>query len=169
MKIYTKTGDAGQTSLANGHRVSKADAQIEAYGTADELNAYVGLLRVVHPNEQLQWIQNRLFDLGATLAAASLHLTDDDVQRLEFWIDEYQARLTPLKDFILPSGDEATCRCHVCRTVTRRLERRMLDCPPKEHWKTELQFVNRLSDYFFVLARILTQNRGLSEEIWQKK
>lgn len=169
MKIYTKTGDAGQTSLANGHRVCKSDVQLEAYGTVDELNVAVGSLRVLCDSEQLRWIQNRLFDLGGTLAAAPAMLDAKDVEQLEKWIDDYQLHLEPLHDFILPSGDEATCRCHLCRVVTRRLERCMIRCQKEKEWAIELQFVNRLSDFFFVFSRILASKSGQKEEKWQKK
>ena len=168
MKIYTKTGDKGQTSLANGHRVPKTDPRIDAYGTSDELNSYIGWLRVVADSEDLQWIQSRLFDIGACLAGANLHIDESAVQRLENGIDAMQAEVPELKAFVLPAGDEAACRCHICRTVTRRLERCMLACENCAEWHTELIFVNRLSDFFFVLARYLTIKHGKSEEIWQK-
>ena len=168
MKIYTKTGDKGQTSLANGHRVAKTDARIEAYGTSDELNSYIGWLRAAADNEDLRWIQNRLFDLGACLAGANLHLDESAVLRLEERIDAMQAEVPELKAFVLPAGDEAACRCHVCRTVTRRLERSMLACENCSEWHTELVFVNRLSDFFFVLARYMVLKSGKSEETWQK-
>ena len=130
MSIYTKTGDAGQTSLADNQRVSKADHRLEAYGTADELNAWVGMLRAAlvqlsaHQNSdaQLLWIQNKLFNLGASLSAAPGEwLTEDDTRQLEHWIDDMQALLPPLRAFILPAGSETVARCHVCRTITRRL------------------------------------------------
>ena len=168
MKVYTKTGDKGQTSLANGHRVSKTDARIEAYGTSDELNSYVGLLRAAADSEDLRWIQNRLFDLGACLAGANMHLEESSVTRLENRIDAMQSELPELRAFVLPAGDEAACRCHVCRTVTRRLERCMLSCENSSEWHTELVFVNRLSDFFFVLSRYLVVKSGKTEEIWQK-
>ena len=169
MKIYTKTGDKGQTSLATGQRVSKTDKRIEAYGTADELNSFVGLLRVQLPeNEELSWIQNRLFDLGACLAGATLRIEDDDIAQIERWIDRMQNQVPPLKAFVLPAGNEATCRAHVCRTVARRLERAMLACDSNEKWQKELMFVNRLSDYFFVLARYASFCANVSEEVWKK-
>ena len=167
--IYTKMGDQGITSLANGHRISKANAIIEAYGTADELNAAVGLLRANYDCNELNWIQHRLFDLGAALAQAPLHLTTQDIEQLELWIDSYQTMLPILQDFILPSGSESICRCHMCRTITRRLERTIVACQDQDTWKNELIFVNRLSDYFFVLARYLALNNGEKEEKWQKK
>lgn len=169
MKIYTKTGDKGQTSLATGQRVSKTDKRIEAYGTADELNSFVGLLRVQVPdNEELGWIQNRLFDLGACLAGATLRIDDEAITKVEQWIDRMQEQVPPLKAFVLPAGDEAACRAHVCRTIARRLERAMLACENKDKWQNELVFVNRLSDYFFVLARYSSFCANVSEEEWKK-
>ena len=169
MKIYTKTGDKGQTSLATGQRVSKTDKRIEAYGTADELNSFVGLLRVQVPNnEELGWIQNRLFDLGACLAGATLRIEDEAITKVEQWIDRMQEQVPPLRAFVLPTGDEAACRAHVCRTIARRLERAMLACENKDKWQNELVFVNRLSDYFFVLARYLSFCANVSEEEWKK-
>ena len=193
MKIYTKTGDKGQTSLANGKRVSKTDARIDAYGTADELNSFVGLLRVAleemvsglkfqvssykflisgtELKEQLEWIQNRLFDLGACLAGADMHLDEAAITKLERWIDAMQAELEPLRAFVLPAGCEAACRCHVCRTVTRRLERKMLKLTMNDYGlslEDELKFVNRLSDYLFVLARYCVYMSGEKEQNWQK-
>ncbi len=191
MKIYTKTGDKGQTSLANGQRVPKTDLRIEAYGTSDELNSFVGMLRVtidelvkgfnfkvntykfIIPGTELQehltWIQSRLFDLGACLAGADMHIGDEAIARLETWMDQMQTELEPLRAFVLPAGNEGACRCHVCRTVTRRLERCMLACEKPEEWHNELVFVNRLSDYFFTLARYIMTITGEKEEIWQKE
>lgn len=169
MKIYTKTGDKGQTSLANGQRVPKTDLRIEAYGTSDELNSYVGSLRVVADSGTLQWIQSRLFDLGACLAGADVHISEAAVAQVESCIDEMSAVVPPLRAFVLPAGNEAACRCHICRTVTRRLERCMLACAESEKWHNELVFVNRLSDYFFMLARYLMTQQGEKEEIWQKE
>ncbi len=177
MKIYTKTGDKGQTSLATGQRVSKTDKRIEAYGTADELNSHLGLLRAQLPtpndqgpsaNDQLSYLQSRLFDLGACLAGATLHIEDKDIAQVEQWIDAMQEVVPPLKSFILPAGNEATCRAHVCRTIARRLERAMLACDYSAKWQNELIFVNRLSDYFFVLARFIALNANCTEEEWKK-
>ena len=148
MAIYTKTGDKGETSLANGQRVSKTDARLEAYGTVDELNSWVGLLRVqstdrlAQVDEQLAWIQNKLFNLGALLSAAPGEwISEADVTQLEQWIDAMQAVVPPMRAFILPAGGEAVCRCHVCRTICRRAERRMLEAQSNE---IALKFVNRL-------------------------
>ena len=130
--IYTKTGDKGQTSLANGQRVAKTDPRIEAYGTVDELNSWIGLLRSgVQSTEdrvqtELAWIQNKLFNLGAELSEAPGEwITDADVHQLETWIDAMQAEVPKQHAFVLPAGSESVTRCHVCRTVCRRAERRM--------------------------------------------
>lgn len=169
MKIYTKTGDKGQTSLATGQRVSKTDLRIEAYGTADELNSFVGSLRVQLPdNQQLSWIQSRLFDLGACLAGATLRINDAAINQIEQWIDQMQEVVPPLKAFILPAGNEAVSRAHICRTIARRLERTMLACGNHDKWQNELIFVNRLSDYFFVLARYVNFMAKSTEEEWKK-
>ena len=181
--IYTKTGDNGTTSLASGERVNKTDLRIEAYGTADELNSFFGWLlaqleRVgeqlpltepvrditVH-TKQLAVVQNKLFNLGALLSdAPGEWLTDEDVSAVEHWIDAIQAELPPQHAFILPAGSEAIAAAHICRTVTRRLERQMVrlaqqdTCPDtksieNDNLLTAIRWVNRLSDYCFVLAR----------------
>ena len=172
MPVYTKTGDKGDTSLANGARISKADARIEAYGTVDELNSWIGMLRVtvsgerLTVSEQLQWLQNKLFNLGAALSLAPGEwITDADVHQLELWIDEMQAQVPRQKAFILPYGSEAVCRCHVCRTICRRAERKMILLNPDP---TLLQFVNRTSDYLFVLARFISFSKNEEEEAWKQ-
>ena len=181
MKIYTKSGDKGRTSLATGKRVSKSDLRLEAYGTVDELNSFVGWLRslvvqsngewIVAVDAQLGWVQNRLFDLGAILAGSDMLLAKDPVDQLETWIDQMQSELPELRAFILPGGNDAVAVCHVCRTVVRRLERSMV----KWHEETGetlaedvWQFVNRLSDYCFVLARFIAKNLEISVPIWEK-
>jgi len=170
MSIYTKTGDKGQTSLANGERVDKTDARIEAYGTADELNSWVGLLASKNQDEiisaRLECIQNRLFNLGALLSSAPGDwITAADVQKIEAWLDELQTELPPLRAFVLPGGSEGVSLCHLCRTVTRRLERRMwaVDVPSEA-----MQYVNRLSDFFFLLSRKWAKNEGISLFLWKK-
>lgn len=129
MKIYTKSGDKGRTSLATGERVSKADIRLDAYGTADELNSFLGLLRNSLKNsginctdkldKDLCWVQNRLFDLGAVLAGSDMEFNAENVGRLEGWIDEMDAELAPLRAFVLPGGNEQVALCHVCRTVAQ--------------------------------------------------
>ena len=168
--IYTKTGDQGTTSLANGERVTKTDARVEAYGTVDELNSFVGMLRrsSEHPNTQneLEWIQNKLFNLGAALSdAPGEWITAADVHALEQWIDHMQLVTPKQQGFVLPYGGDSVCKCHVCRTVCRRAERRMIEAGSTG---TLLQFINRLSDYFFVLSRFLTQLSNHTDQNWKK-
>lgn len=181
--IYTKTGDNGTTSLASGDRVSKTDLRIEAYGTADELNSFFGwlLAQLQRVGEQLPLtepvrditvhikqvgvVQNKLFNLGALLSdAPGEWITETDVTDVEHWIDAIQAELSPQHAFILPAGSEAIAAAHICRTVTRRLERQMVrlaqqdtDADTKsdenDDLLTAIRWVNRLSDYCFVLAR----------------
>lgn len=167
MAIYTKTGDKGETSLASGQRVPKTDVRIEAYGTIDELNSWIGMLRVLESEkaEQLNWIQNKLFNLGAELSEAPGEwLTEADVRQLEGWIDEMQAVVPRQHAFVLPAGNEAVCRCHVCRTVCRRAERRMIEAHAAN---ISLQYVNRLSDYLFVLSRHIAFRCGEVEISWK--
>lgn len=164
--IYTKTGDQGQTSLASGQRVAKTDARIEAYGTVDELNSWIGKLRVSYSSMELQWIQNKLFNLGAELSEAPGEwIVEADVKQLEQWIDAVQAQLPQLRAFVLPAGNELACTCHICRTVCRRAERRMIEAQADA---IALQFINRLSDYLFVLARYLNCHFKMAEEVWKK-
>ena len=181
MKIYTKTGDKGRTSLATGKRISKSDLRLDAYGTADELNSFVGLLRsslsacdgdwksVV--DNRLGWMQNRLFDVGAILAGASISFSEDNVLRLEEWMDEMDAKLPELKEFILPGGNEQISLCHVCRCVTRRLEREIVKCLEDGEFEMDsvvIHYVNRLSDYFFVLSRYVANNLEIKLFVWEK-
>ena len=164
--IYTKTGDKGQTSLANGQRVAKTDARIEAYGTVDELNSWIGALRVVAEEAQLEWIQNKLFNLGALLSEAPGEwITEPDVRQLETWIDEIQAKIPPQRSFILPCGGEAVSRCHICRTVCRRAERKMIEANADT---IAMCFINRLSDYLFVKSRWIAYNNQEEETAWKK-
>ena len=170
MAIYTKTGDKGETSLANGERVSKTDVRVEAYGTVDELNSFVGLLRLSyywkHTADELKWIQNRLFNLGAALSEAPGEwITDADVSKIEEWIDEMQSYTPKQQAFVLPYGNEAVCRCHICRTVCRRAERRMIEAGVTG---TNMEFINRLSDYFFVLSRYTTHHLSDVDTEWEK-
>lgn len=175
MAIYTKTGDQGETSLASGRRVAKTDVRIEAYGTVDELNSWVGALRAglqaapasLKPeDEQLLWVQNRLFNLGAELSdAPGEWLSGADVTQLEEWIDAMQAVVPKMHAFLLPAGSETVTRCHICRTVCRRAERRMIDANAQH---TALQFINRLSDYLFVLSRYIVWHSGETEMAWKK-
>ena len=181
MKIYTKTGDKGRTSLATGKRVSKSDLRLEAYGTSDELNSFVGLLRsslqddlgswTVAVDKQLGWIQNRLFDVGAVLAGADFPFVEENVEQLEKWMDEMDAKLPVLKEFVLPGGNEQVSRSHVCRCVARRLERcviKWLEESEMEAENVHVRFVNGLSDYFFVLARFIAENLEINLFVWEK-
>lgn len=182
MKIYTKTGDTGTTSLVGGKRVSKTHVRLEAYGTVDELSAYLGLLQTYLPKEEekslIQWVQNRLFDLGSRLATEddSPYLDRipevgvDEVDRLEQAIDEMQQGLPPLQSFVLPGGCRGAALCHVCRTVCRRAERRVLAMADEGIAVDErlVAFLNRLSDFLFVLARKMNNLSGCEEIFWEK-
>ena len=173
MKIYTKTGDKGTTALIGGRRVDKNDARLEAYGTIDELNSFVGLLISFLPDEDenrdfLLGIQNTLFDLGSCLAldtesgsAEKYNITFDaqKIQKLEAEIDKISQNLPPLKQFLLPGGTQTAAFCHVCRTISRRAERNIYTMSQKFFVQKELfEYINRLSDYFFVLARFMNKN-----------
>ena len=181
MKIYTKTGDKGRTSLATGKRVSKSDLRLDAYGTADELNSFVGLLRaslnrcegewVKEVDLQLGWVQNRLFDVGAILAGADLPFAEKNVLHLEEWMDMMDAKLPVLKEFVLPGGNEQVSLCHVCRCVARRLERgvvKWLEDGDEEVDSVVVRYVNRLSDYLFVLSRFVANNLEIRLFVWEK-
>jgi cob(I)alamin adenosyltransferase len=179
-KIYTKTGDAGQTALFGGRRVSKSDLRVEAYGTVDELNAFVGLLRDYTDGEELRSvlseIQHRLFSIGAHLASdpvkspAQPDLHEGDVKLLENEIDRMELALPPLQNFILPGGHVAVSHAHVCRTVCRRAERLVVALDQLEPVApTTIQYLNRLSDYFFVLARFLARHNQAGEHIWRPR
>lgn len=181
-KIYTKTGDDGTTGLATGPRRLKSDLRVEAYGTIDETNSFIGLARQ-HTQElatldaMLMRIQNDLFDLGAdlstpdtgeTLAYEPLRIIAAQVTRLETEIDELNADLDPLRSFVLPGGSGAAAALHIARTVARRAERLMVDLAriDGEIVSSEaLAYVNRLSDFFFVAAR-WTNGKGQSDVLW---
>ena len=178
MKIYTRTGDTGDTSLFDGTRVRKSDARVDAYGEVDELNAWLGLARAsrVDPelDEELVHIQRDLFALGAQLAdpadkiadrVTKATLGDDDVVRLERLIDRLEAELPPLRRFILAGGSPAGAALHVARTVCRRAERRMVSLEPPVDLVL-LRYVNRLSDLLFVLARVVNHRAGVAEIEW---
>jgi cob(I)alamin adenosyltransferase len=176
--VYTKTGDTGKTSLVGGTRVSKTHLRLEAYGTVDELNAFTGLLVCKIDEENtlnvLSFIQHKLFAVGSSLATdteinslkpASI-VTDEDIARLEQEIDRIDSTLPALNNFVLPGGNEAAARIHICRTVCRRAERNIYRL--NENFNVDnqmLMFINRLSDYFFVLARQEANKTG-SEIFW---
>jgi cob(I)alamin adenosyltransferase len=177
-KIYTKTGDEGQTALFGGKRLPKSHLRIECYGTVDELNSFLGLVRDNaadgHIRELLFEIQNRLFDLGANLATDPEKklpiplLSESDIKRLEDEIDEMEETLPPLKNFILPGGNTVVSFCHVARCVCRRAERLVVSLDMEEEVAPlVLQYLNRLSDFLFVLARKLGQQTGAEEVIWK--
>ena len=177
-KVYTKTGDCGTTSLVGGKRVPKECARLESYGTIDELNAQVGLLLtyVEEPvdRECLIGIQRRLFVIGAQLATEapnepSCVVTLDDVSNLEQSIDQASEGLPKWRGFTLPGGCRAAALAHVCRTVCRRAERRILALKATEPVDANLiKYVNRLSDYFYVLALRLNFLQGTEEILWKK-
>ena len=181
MKIYTRTGDSGDTGLFGGARVRKDHARIEAYGTIDELNALLGMVRAQElPPELstlLETFQNDLFTLGAELAtpAPGEHdmprVAENDVARLEKQIDHFEALLPQLKQFILPSGNSAGTTLHLARAVCRRAERRVAtlqESGTEVVSATILVYLNRLSDLLFVLARFVNQQAGQPEIPWQK-
>ena len=183
MSIYTKTGDKGETSLASGARVAKTDPRIEAYGTVDELNSWIGMLRaslmdckalwtaetaepIQRIQEQLSLVQNKLFNLGAALSdAPGEWLSERDVCVMESWIDAIQTVVPKQKAFILPMGSEPVCRAHVCRTICRRAERMMIAANAN---MTLLQYINRLSDFLFVLARYICHLAKEEEYSWKQ-
>ena len=183
-KIYTKTGDKGETSLYGGTRVSKAAARVESYGTLDELNAFIGLAKAEISDEkvlsQLQKIQFDLFTVGSEAATPTdklilangknrldLMISEKEILELEHWMDDLDASLEPLKFFILPSGGKAAATIHVCRTVCRRAERAMVHLNETEEVRPELiKYLNRLSDYLFILARYISKISGEKEEYW---
>lgn len=178
MKIYTKTGDKGFTSLIGGTRVPKYDLRIEAYGTVDELNSYIGLIRdqqiTVHDKEILKQIQDRLFTVGATLAAdperSKMIIPDlhtEDIDLLEKEMDSMDATLPPLKHFILPGGDNTISFCHIARCVCRRAERLSVHLAEESKVDEKVNiYLNRLSDYLFVLARKVGNERNIAENEW---
>ena len=178
MKVYTKTGDKGETSLFGGARVSKGHLRIHAYGTVDELNSYIGLLNDLSPDEsrnsELIRIQDRLFTLGALLATEHEEakkklpvITQEDVEYLEESIDTMERSLEPIKTFVLPGGHPTVSYCHISRCVCRRAERICVEL--SENNKVEeivIQYLNRLSDYLFVLSRFLTKILKVKETPW---
>lgn len=181
MKIYTKTGDAGKTSLIGGTRVAKSDSRINAYGTVDELNAYIGLLRDQPVNAQrkdlLKEIQDRLFTIGSSLAAdpnkSNLKVPDllaSDVELLEKEIDAMNEKLEPLRAFVLPGGHQSVSFAHISRTVCRRAERLVVELSAHDFVADLVAiYLNRLSDYLFVLSRAMAQELGAEEVTWKPR
>ncbi len=180
-KVYTKTGDEGNTSLVGGIRISKADVRLEAYGTVDELNSHIGLLDAYVTDETidavLTRIQSDLFIVGTHLATdqsqtplyPSAILPEGEIEYIEKEIDKILAELPEKLGFVLPGGSISASQAHVCRTVSRRAERCVIRLSQEATVGKEiLQFLNRLSDYFFVLAKKLNNIEGKSEKTWQK-
>ena len=173
-KIYTRTGDDGSTGLAANHRVPKDDARIEAMGDVDELNSAIGLLLAEAVPEDarnlLIQVQHRLFDLGGELAMPEYQtLSDAHTRALETAIDQWNANLPPLKDFILPGGSRSGAQCHLARAICRRAERRLVHLHHVAPQRPEvLRYLNRLSDLLFVLARVLNNEAGQEVVYWQK-
>ncbi len=181
MKIYTKTGDKGTTALFGGKRVSKADSRIDAYGTVDELNSYIGLLRDQEVNtnrkDELVGIQDRLFTLGSILATEPDNskvkvpqLLEEDVAFLEQKMDEMSETLPEMRSFVLPGGHQSVSFCHIARCVCRRAERLTIslgdDAAVPE---IVIIYLNRLSDYLFVLSRMMTQELKAEETPWKPR
>lgn len=179
MKIYTRTGDAGETSLFDNSRVSKADARVDAYGEVDELNAWIGSARAAGVDADvaatLEAIQRDLFAVGARLADPSALIADRvtkavvtpaDVQRLEELIDRLETELPPLRRFILPGGTPAGALLHLARTVCRRAERRVVGLGDGAADAGVIVYLNRLSDLLFVMARAVNHRAGAPETEW---
>ena len=191
-KIYTKTGDKGETSLFGGARVPKSHVRVEAYGTVDELNSYIGLLTDLIETPQykliLKEVQDRLFTIGSILATEpsklmkTPDLKNEDIQLLENEIDTMDAELPPLKNFILPGGHSTVSFCNIARTVCRRAERLVINLvllekeegqpinPHNELGQTlSIQYLNRLSDYLFILGRKMAKDLGAEEILWKPR
>jgi cob(I)alamin adenosyltransferase len=181
MKIYTRTGDKGFTSLIGGKPVPKTHIRIEAYGTVDELMAHIGMIRDLYEEqtvrEQLLFIQDRLMVCASLLATDCENceiklpdLEDGDILFLEKAIDEMEVHLPPLKSFILPGGHIVSSQCHIARTVCRRAERQILQLSGKLFVpESVIKFINRLSDYLFVLARKVLHDFGENDILWKPK
>lgn len=181
MKIYTKTGDEGKTSLFGGKRVSKSELRIEAYGTVDELNSWIGVLRDQEVNQKrksvLVEIQDRLFTIGSILATEPENtkvkipaLAESDIEFLEKQMDAMDELLQPMRFFVLPGGHISVSWGHVARTVCRRTERLVIALD--QHEKVAplvIKYLNRLSDYLFVLCRMMTQELGVVETPWHPR
>ena len=179
MKIYTKTGDAGETSLFDNTRVSKADGRVDAYGEVDELNACIGVARATGVDSDLgaslERIQKDLFAVGARLADPSARIAGRvqkavivtaDIERLETAIDRLESELPPLRRFIVPGGSSAGALLHYARAVCRRAERRVVGLGPESADPAVIVYLNRLSDLLFVMARVANHRAGASEVEW---
>jgi cob(I)alamin adenosyltransferase len=179
MKIYTRMGDSGDTALFDGTRVPKSDARVNAYGEVDELNAWLGFVVAGSPEpdvaKMLQQIQRDLFAIGARLADPSHRIAGrvtkaamsaEDITRLETWIDAFEADVSPLRRFILAGGTPTGAALHVARTICRRAERAMVDLGDGAFEPELLQYVNRLSDLLFTMARAVNHRAGAPEVEW---
>ena len=178
-KIYTRTGDKGTTGLGNGNRVNKYDPRVACYGDTDELNSHVGvLLNYVEDatiRSQLTDIQHRLFDIGGELSLPGVvSLTSEPINQLENWLDDLNESLPPLSNFILPGGSIAASQANLCRTVTRRAERQLCEFADSlsesngdQLNPASIAYLNRLSDYFFVLARYLNKVNNVDDVLWK--
>lgn len=172
-KIYTRTGDKGTTGLGDGSRVEKDDIRVEAFGTVDELNSAIGTILACDIPETISTyltdVQHDLFDLGGELCIPGhTTLSDKDTLRLERILDEFNADLPALKDFILPAGGMATSHCHLARTICRRAERRVYTLSKQQTVNpVALMYLNRLSDLLFVIARVLARHENGQEVLWQ--
>jgi cob(I)alamin adenosyltransferase len=187
-RVYTRTGDRGETALVGGKRVPKDSLRIEAYGTIDELNSIVGLARAFNEEKladgdahrfldtMLRQIQDELFDLGSELATppdffkeGMYRVSEKEIKKIEQLIDECQKELEPLKSFVLPGGGRIGAYLHQCRTVCRRAEREILRLSRAEELSEwPIKYVNRLSDLFFVLSRWISKKTGQDEYLWQR-
>jgi cob(I)alamin adenosyltransferase len=173
-KVYTRTGDTGQTSLVGGKRVSKASLRVDSYGDVDELNSVIGLARAKlqdqEIDESLGVVQNDLFTLGADLASPAdvevPRIAESFVKTLEDYSDHYLTELEPLKEFILPGGSEAGATLHLARTIARRAERRVVELSESEELNAQtIVYLNRLSDLLFILARVVNHRAGIPEKM----
>ncbi len=180
MKIYTKTGDKGSTGLFGGKRISKDDIRIEAYGTLDEMNSFLGYLNasfdISEYNSLILKIQNRIFDIGSHLASdpekdvLPSGIDEEDIYELEKFMDNMEVNLPELRNFILPGGHPVVAMAHICRTVCRRAERRVVSLNNIASVDENIiRFLNRLSDFLFVFSRFLSYQLQISEVIWTAK
>ncbi len=182
MKIYTKTGDLGETGLYGGERVSKTSQRVEAYGTVDECNSAIGMARAVLSDDALNAVlgsvQNALFDVGADLATPSgskyeknlLRIDSQDVEHLEQLIDQFQTECPEFTNFIHPGGTPASAALHLARTIARRAEREVIRLEALEPCNHDVVlYLNRLSDFLFILSRVVNARAGMSEAGWHVK
>ena len=172
-KIYTRTGDDGSTGMADGSRVAKDDLLVHVIGEVDELNSQLAVLVCHVPDdfsESLKAIQNELFNIGAELTLGQAMIKQENINWLEQNLDELNQSLTPLKEFILPGGGLAASHCHVARAICRRTERCLVSLNKQNELNSYLMaYINRLSDYLFVLARAISKQEGADEVYWQSE